>query len=500
MYKAHYFLFVLCAVFTIHISAQENAWPQFRGPNCKGNASEPSNPPVTFGEDDHMKWKIVIPNGTSSPVIWDNSIYLTGYLEGKNALAVFSIDCETGEMNWCDSIFPEQIEKYHAISSPAQSTPAVDQDGLYVYFASCGLKCYAHDGSLKWERLMNCPEKKWGHPVSPVVMDDKIILNLDYGDEKFRKLLAIDKHSGEIVWKTMTYNEPPMKHFGYPGFSTPVRYGDQVIVHRCGGVAAYSLNDGQPVWWLPLVTNGTSTPLIHNKQVFVATWIELTTSHQGGYFDYQSFEQFLTDYDADGDKLISRDEFPEDLLLMGRPEISDMERTSHPLVHFYRMLDADKNDSIDANDWQKFADFVGQYVEDAGLVALSPEKQGELSKADILWNVEKMAPEVPSPVAFENCVYMLKNGGWLTCMDIRTGKIQYQERISGPGAAIASPVIANSHLYLASYNGTISVIKAGESPVLEHETKLTGKIAATPAIVGDDLYVRTSEFLYTFSK
>jgi hypothetical protein len=260
------------------------------------------------------------------------------------------------------------------------------------------------------------------------------------------------------------------------------------------------LKDGQPVWWLPVVTNGVSTPLIYNNQVFVATWVEFTTDSRGDYFNYNSFEQFLADHDRDGNHLITRDEISEDLMLMERPEISDMEQTSHPVVNFYNWMDSDKNDTIDANDWQIFADFVGQYVEDVGLLAITPGKQGELTRVDILWNVENKAPEVPSPVAFEDCVYMLKNGGWLTCMDFKTGKVHYQERIGGPGAAIASPVISNGHLYLASYNGTINVIKTGELPILIHETKLTGKIAATPAIVKDDLYIRTSEFLYAFSR
>ena len=481
-------------------ASEEVYWSQFRGPNSTGLGPSGSQPPLEFGINNNLQWNTSIPPGTSSPVIWENSIYLTGYQEDKNALLTFCINRVTGEMIWCDTIFPEKTELYHAVSSPAQSTPAVDKDGIYVYFASCGMRCYNHDGSVKWDLPMICPEKKkWGHPVSPVVIDDIVILNLDYRGEKFRSLLALNKRTGETVWKTLTFDNPSLKHFGYPGYSTPVRYKDQVILHKSGGVAAYSLDDGQPVWWLPVVTNGISTPLIHNQQIVIASWNELTTDHQGDYFNYGSFEEFLSDYDKDSNHVISRDEIPENMMLFDRPELTDIENPKFTLLRFYTMLDSDKNDSINADEWKGFADFVGKFVEDVGLFTVTAGKHGELTRDDILWNVEEKAPEVPSPVAFEDCIYMLKNGGWLTCMDARTGNINYQERIGGSGAVLASPIVANSHLYLASYNGTINVIKTGKLPIPVHETRLPGNIAATPAIAGNSLYVRTSDGLFAFT-
>ena len=85
-------------------------------------------------------------------------------------------------------------------------------------------------------------------------------------------------------------------------------------------------------------------------------------------------------------------------------------------------------------------------------------------------------------------------------MDAKTGTVHYQEKIGAPGAYIASPILANDHIYLASYNGVIKVIKAAKSPLVISETKLKGKITATPAIIGDAIYVRTTEYLYAFGQ
>ncbi len=117
------------------------SWSQFRGPNCSGVAEHDASPPVEFGPDKHVKWKVDLPEGTSSPVIWANQLYLTGYIQDKGALLVLC---------------------------PAQSSVAADRDGIYVYSASFGVKSFNHEGDLQWEYPIPCPaRKKWGHPVSP---------------------------------------------------------------------------------------------------------------------------------------------------------------------------------------------------------------------------------------------------------------------------------------------------------------------------------------------
>lgn len=477
------------------------SWSQFRGPNCSGVAEHDACPPLEFGPGKHVKWNVDLPEGTSSPVIWANMLYLTGYIQDESSLLVLCLDRSNGETLWCDSIYPEKIEKYHSISCPAQSSVAADKDGIYVYSASFGVKSFNHKGDLKWEYPIPCPDrKKWGHPVSPAVMGDKVIINLDYGGEKFRKLLALDKYSGKIAWSKRTFTDPPLKHFKSPGFSTPVQFNNQVIIHKNGGLASFSLDDGSPLWWFAFVTNGISSPIAYDNHIYVTAFMELAEGYRGAYFDYNTFDKFLEDFDLDQNERITVEEIPDDMLIFNRPDNDIEDAVSLYLKGFFKQIDTDKNDTINNEEWTSTYNWAIEYVEDVGMLAIKPEKQGELTWEDVLWNELSKSPEVPSPVACNDCVYMLKNGGWLTCMDAKTGLIHYQERIGGTGACIASPVIGNGHLYLASYNGIVKVIKAGKEPVVVSETKLPGKIAATPAIAGNDLYIRTSESLYAFSE
>jgi outer membrane protein assembly factor BamB len=494
-------LFLTASIACCQLEQEAYQWSHFRGHNSSGIASSDASPPLVFGPEKHVKWKVDLPEGTSSPVIWENRLYLTAYIQEKGALLILCLDRSNGEIHWCDSIFPEKIEKYHSISSPAQSSVAADREGIYIYSASFGVKSFNHEGDLRWEYPIPCPElKKWGHPVSPAVMGDKVIINLDYGREKFRKLLALDKFSGKIAWSTLTFDDPPLKHFNSPGFSTPVRFNNQVIVHKCGGLASFSLDDGSPLWWLPFVTNGISSPIVNDDHIYVTAFMELAEGYRGAYFDYDTFDKFLDDFDADKNKRITVEEIPEDMLIFDRPENDIDDAVTLTLSGFFANIDSDKNDTIINEEWTSTYNWAIKYVEDVGMLAIKPEKQGELTWEDVLWNELSKSPEVPGPVAINDCVYVVKNGGWLTCMDTKTGHIHYQERIGGTGASIASPVIGNGHLYLASYNGIVKVIKAGKEPVVVSETKLPGKIVATPAIAGNDLYIRTSERLYAFSE
>src|SRR5262249_44195965 len=114
-------------------------WPQFRGPNSSGLGD--GKPPVEFGPDQNALWKTAVGAGLSSPIVWEGRIFLTEFDRAKKQFATLCIDRGTGKILWRRTITPEQIEKVHAISSPAAATPATDGERVYVYFGSYGLVC-----------------------------------------------------------------------------------------------------------------------------------------------------------------------------------------------------------------------------------------------------------------------------------------------------------------------------------------------------------------------
>src|SRR5882672_10810337 len=132
-------------------SAADAHWPQFRGPGGLGVASN-ANPPIHFGPQSNVVWKIALPSGHSSPIIWGNRIFLTAYSEAK--LETLCLDRLNGRILWRQPAPAEKIEPTHRISNPAASTPATDGERVFVYFGSFGLLAYDVAGKEQWRFAM----------------------------------------------------------------------------------------------------------------------------------------------------------------------------------------------------------------------------------------------------------------------------------------------------------------------------------------------------------
>ncbi|MBM3836386.1 MAG: PQQ-like beta-propeller repeat protein [Verrucomicrobia bacterium] len=107
---------------------------------------------------------------------------------------------------------------------------------------------------------------------------------------------------------------------------------------------------------------------------------------------------------------------------------------------------------------------------------------------------------VPTPLFYEGRVYLVKNGGLVSCFDAKTGQAAYQEESLGAlGDYYASPVAANGKICVASQPGVVVIYRAGESLEVLARNNFGEPILATPAIVEDTLYVRTENHFYAFA-
>ena len=173
-------------------AAQEPpAWPQFRGPAGTGLAAERANPPVEFSPDKKPQWRADLPFGHSSPSIWGDRIFLTGFDKEAKKLEVLSLDRKTGAILWRRTVPAEKIETVHDISSPATATAIVDGERVYAYFGSFGLIAFDFQGKEQWTLPLPIPTTPYGSGSSPVLADDLIILSRDESSDPC--LLAVDR-------------------------------------------------------------------------------------------------------------------------------------------------------------------------------------------------------------------------------------------------------------------------------------------------------------------
>jgi outer membrane protein assembly factor BamB len=134
----------------------------------------------------------------------------------------------------------------------------------------------------------------------------------------------------------------------------------------------------------------------------------------------------------------------------------------------------------------------------ARVSAVRPGGRGEVNQTSIAWSERKGVPGVPSPLYYRGRLYTFLNGGIVYCREAETGKLIYSGRLGALGDYYSSPVAADDKVYIASAEGEVVVLNAGDELKVLARNKLDGGILATPALVGSSIYVRTETHLYAF--
>ena len=117
-------------------------------------------------------------------------------------------------------------------------------------------------------------------------------------------------------------------------------------------------------------------------------------------------------------------------------------------------------------------------------MAIRPgEAKGDLTETHVLWQMDRSVPVVSSPLLYQGVLYTIKDGGILSALDPVSGQIHKQARL--PGAIdnyFASPVAADSKIFVVSETGKLSVVKAGKEWELLSLNDLNEPCYATPAL------------------
>jgi outer membrane protein assembly factor BamB len=156
---------------------QALCWSRFRGPSGSGLA-EGQKPPVEFGPEKNVRWKVAVPSGLSSPIIAGENLVFTAFENGK--LYTIAYRRADGSEAWRRQAPAKEIEAFHkSEGSPAASTPATDGARIVVYFGSCGLLCYDLQGKEQWKVEMPpaVVAGNFGSGTSPIIADGLVVLS-----------------------------------------------------------------------------------------------------------------------------------------------------------------------------------------------------------------------------------------------------------------------------------------------------------------------------------
>ena len=468
--------------------------PGFRGINCRGTTPETVEVPVHLTVE-NIIWKTALNEGVSSPCIAGNRIFTTGFNAADSSLTTYCIDIANGEIIWEHQVFPDTLEDVHAVGSQAAATPYTDGKNVYSYFGSYGIICYNINGQVKWQKRLPIPETMYGSCGSPVIIEKKLILNRYSAGNPL--ILALNPESGELIWKSRLEAIPEYSE-AQRSQATPVQWKDQIFIHRAMALSSLNIEDGMEKWKTVIASFGVGTPVVKDNMLYVNGFTNIGESRL--YDRLPDFVTMVSDYDANGDTLIQFSEIPSNLAVFRRPEVNLPTDTVALWNQWVKRHDSSKDNALDKKEWNEMIDYWSKWYLTHGTIAVRLNENMNENPPEILWKEEEFIPEVPSVLLEGDKVYMVANGGIVTCMNKDTGQVIYRERLGAPGAYLASPLLAGNHIYFISYNGRITVVKPGTKLNVVNQLDLKEKTAASPVAAGNKLIVRTKKHLYAFGQ
>ena len=243
-------LSILFGVMPLHA---EN-WPAWRGAHGTGISTE-RNLPTEWSATENIRWKLALPEPcNSTPIIWDDHVFLTQGLDGGKRRALIALERRTGQELWKRELKCSVEETSHRQNPPCSSSPVTDGKTVYAHFGSAGVVAYDFQGTQLWHRDLGPMIHKFGNGGSPVIYGDLLIVFHGPGEPTF--LAALDRRNGDTVWRS---DEVGINHNLFGSWSTPVvvRAGgrDELImpwpgeqVGSTGWFKAYDPASGKLLW------------------------------------------------------------------------------------------------------------------------------------------------------------------------------------------------------------------------------------------------------------
>lgn len=223
-------------------------WPQFRGPRGDSLSSE-KNIPTSWSPGEYA-WDVAIEGiGHAAPSIWDDHVFVTSAADEGALRYLVCLSAKTGERRWTRLIGMNRSKK-HQKSSWASSSPATDGERVYVTFADKEnylVGAYNFDGDLLWRRSLGPYESQHGLGVSPIVVDDVLIVPNDQDGPS--SIFALDRVTGSTRWVTERSFRDQSTSYSTPiVIREPNQPAQLICVSGPMGVSSLDLKTGRLNW------------------------------------------------------------------------------------------------------------------------------------------------------------------------------------------------------------------------------------------------------------
>jgi len=229
------------------VSGMAENVPGWRGSRGDGSTLE-KNLPIKWSATENVAWRTEIEGlGHSTPIVWDDKIFLTTALDDSQARVLLCLNRKDGKILWQQTVVTSPLEKKHKENSYASTTPATDGQMIYVSFLegtqTVVVAAYNFAGDLKWRKTPTTFKSDWGFASTPVLWQDRILLSCC--GKGNAEIVALDKKTGETLW--MVKPEKPGQTFS-PPYVREMAGKVQMVIQGNESITSYDPKDGKELW------------------------------------------------------------------------------------------------------------------------------------------------------------------------------------------------------------------------------------------------------------
>jgi len=370
------------------------------------------------------------------------------------------------------------------------------------------------DKNVAWKQAI--PGRGWS---SPIVCQRRVYLTTALaipakgeeskkaGGEVALQAIALDAATGKQLWQTDVFRvsaaKTPRIHTKNSHASpTPVTDGKRLYVHfGHQGTACLDL-DGKVIWrstelrYAPVHGNGGSPILVDDRLVFAIDGSD--KQFTVALHPATGNVAWKTDRKSTAVKKFS---FCTPLLIDVNGQRQIVSPASDAVIAYDPKSGAElwrvKYEGYSVVPRPVFGHgllFLSTGYDRPQLLALRTGGAGDVTDSHVAWTLAKGAPHTPSPLLVGDELYVVSDLGIAHCLDARTGKVHWQERLEGSYST--SPLHANGKIYFQTEDGVTYVVRAGKKFELLAENRLGEQTLASFAAADGAMYLRTEGNLY----
>ena len=420
------------------LATANDTWPQWRGPSLDGTSSS-TGLPVRWSETENVAWRTKLPSwAAATPIIWGDTIFVTS------------------------------AEKGSSLNRPNSRLFEGGDSGL--------------------DRLY---------------------------------LIAVNRQTGRVRWQQSIGRGNRIGNKQNMASPSPVTDGEHVWVANGNGELRCFDFEGRQVWLRELQADYgkfgvqfgyASSPLLHQGVLYLQNL-------QGMYTDDPSYVLAI---DAKSGKTLWKVDRPTDaehetpdsystatLAKVGENFILIVSGGGYVTGHDLKTgREIWRGGGLNPNNARNYRTIASSLV--VGDIVLVPSRRrpfiafrtdgsGDITESKKLWSTD-YGPDVPTPTSDGERLYIIDDKGISLNLRVSDGSTLWDRTRIEPGTYSASPLLADGKIYAISEEGTTTVLKAGDEFEILAVNRLDDYTLASPAAAGNQIFIRTAEYLYCIGK